>query len=247
MVHRSSREIAAKTQAIATATLIAIAMASPGAIAGTKGEPACPVAYSFGPSPPEAVPSDLFQARNTTVTVTSVVPKDPHFVSGSVTLLRLDSKGNVIANLGRMYDDGAHGDAHAHDGQYTTQFTYNDPVPAGELIGQSIPVYLVVRANYSNLPHCRQSLSESPVIRSVREITAAENEELEATTAAGSAFLEADAKYPWKTWSQIRKDLAEFLREQPHVTSAESNEGGVSFLMDSGLRSGWMIRKPGMK
>ncbi len=102
-----------------------------------------------GPSPPRANPRTFLAKEETVATVTTQVPFDPSLISGSVTLFQVDAAGNQIANLGPMYDDGTHGDAHANDGQYTTQVTFN-PASAG-------PIYLAVRASYSGPPGCRQS------------------------------------------------------------------------------------------
>ena len=111
----------------------------------------CPVGESWGPSPPRANPRTFLANEDTVATVTTQVPFDPSLISGSVTLFQVDAAGNQIANLGPMYDDGTHGDAHANDGQYTTQVTFNpDPASAG-------PIYLAVRASYSGPPGCRQS------------------------------------------------------------------------------------------
>jgi hypothetical protein len=135
-----------------------------------------------GPSPPRANPRGFLANEGTVVTVTTQVPFDPSLISGSVTLFQVDAAGNQIANLGPMYDDGTHGDAHANDGQYTTQVTFN-PASAG-------PIYLAVRASYSGPPGCRQSKNnDRPIAASGPRTTPAQMQaEDEVESAAGAYY-----------------------------------------------------------
>ena len=62
-----------------------------------------------------------------TVTISAYVEPDPALIPTSVNLIRYDSNGNVVANLGRLYDDGTHGDAVAGDNIFTSQISFNEP------------------------------------------------------------------------------------------------------------------------
>ncbi|MEQ1758239.1 MAG: hypothetical protein ABL986_07975 [Vicinamibacterales bacterium] len=54
---------------------------------------------------------------------------DVSLLPTSVNLLRVDVSGRVLANLGRMYDDGTHGDSVADDKKYTLAVSVTETVP----------------------------------------------------------------------------------------------------------------------
>ncbi|MGB3552386.1 MAG: choice-of-anchor X domain-containing protein [Candidatus Binatus sp.] len=167
----------------------------------------CPVGESWGPSPPRANPRGFLAKEETVVTVTTQVPFDPSLISGSVTLFQVDANGNQTANLGPMYDDGTHGDAHAKDGQYTTQVTFN-PASAG-------PIYLAVRASYSGPPGCRQSKNnDRPIVAGGPRTTPAQwQAEREMESAAGAYYdgLLAPGGQDEGNPAQAKQDLISFI------------------------------------
>ncbi|MGH7812623.1 MAG: choice-of-anchor D domain-containing protein [Candidatus Binataceae bacterium] len=198
---------------------------------------ACPIGDRLGPTPPRASPFLLDKGQDTLVTVTSVVPPDPNLISGSVTLLRLDSSGNVIANLGVMYDDGTHGDVQAGDGMYTTQVTFNDPVAPGELTGRRTLVYLAVQASYSGAPGCRQSNRNDREISEARPVTPDEYQAYSNALSAGGKFYHAEIMNGVEP-EQARQDTIQFLLQQPGVIGAY--EGQPSNSISVGMSSGLM-------
>ncbi|MGH7814377.1 MAG: choice-of-anchor X domain-containing protein [Candidatus Binataceae bacterium] len=172
--------------AAAIAMLAAIASASPAAIAQTASKPASVTADPMGPTPPRAMPDDPFPSQqNTVLTVTSQVPPDPTLIPGSVILLRVDSNGNQTAVLGQMYDDGTHGDAQAGDGQYTGQFTFNEPSPR--------LIYLAVQAKHSIRPGCRQSYNnDRQIMAGLPTPAPTEVQAVNDAIAAGGKFLDQE-------------------------------------------------------
>jgi hypothetical protein len=63
----------------------------------------------------------------TTVTISVQVEPDPALIPTSINLIRYDSTGKAIANLGTLYDDGTHGDTIAGDNIFTSQIEFNEP------------------------------------------------------------------------------------------------------------------------
>jgi hypothetical protein len=89
---------------------------------------------------PQAAPAAIFAAEAAVVTITAPVSADHDSPLMSINLMRVDERGKSIAVLGRLYDDGTHGDALAGDGTFTSQFSFNEPNPLG--------IHLVVTAAY---------------------------------------------------------------------------------------------------
>ncbi|HUO05834.1 MAG TPA: choice-of-anchor D domain-containing protein [Candidatus Binataceae bacterium] len=205
----------------------------------------CPIGQPKGPTPPRANPDDLQKGQDTLVTVTSVVPPEPGLISGSVKLIRVDSSGNQITSSSpidtppwTMYDDGTHGDAVAGDGQYTGQFTFNEPLASGELSGRSTPVYLAVQASYSGPPGCRQSNNNDRPIDAYRATTPAEDQaEADAVTKGGKFY--SDEIVNGADPEQARLETIQFLLQQPGVAGAAECEQSncISVEFSSGLIS----------
>ena len=74
-----------------------------------------------------ARPNGIFINEPTMVTFTAQVGIASNLIVSSVTLIEYDSSYNPIATLGRMYDDGTHGDALPGDNIFTVQFAVNQP------------------------------------------------------------------------------------------------------------------------
>ncbi|MCM3905527.1 MAG: PKD domain-containing protein [Pyrinomonadaceae bacterium] len=71
-----------------------------------------------------ATPSDVVVNTPTIVTFQATIPPDPNLITASPNLLRL--VGGAWTNVGRMYDDGTHGDATPGDNIYTAQTEVNE-------------------------------------------------------------------------------------------------------------------------
>lgn len=133
-------------------------------LAGLIALPASAVA---APSvqPPVVSPSSVSVAQSTALTVTAYVKGDaanPVIATG-VNLLRLDAAGKVLATLGRMWDDGTHGDAVAGDGIFTLNVTANESV-AGDIRLQ------VSAAFYKLLSRVKSSVTLVPIVDKINGI-----------------------------------------------------------------------------
>jgi hypothetical protein len=64
----------------------------------------------------------------TNVTITAQLAADPNLKPRSVKLLKYDASYKLISNLGRLYDDGTHGDSVAGDNVFTAQIVINVPI-----------------------------------------------------------------------------------------------------------------------
>jgi len=215
----------------------------------------CPIGQNSGPDSPSADPDTFLAEEDTQLTVTSVVSPDPNLIKSSITLLRVDSAGNEIAELGRMYDDGTHGDLQPNDGKYTGQFTFNEPAPPNYPQTLTVPIYLAVRASYSSAPGCRQSNTN------VHEIdvtgprpSATELQREDNAVQAGGAFFYGEIDQGTDP-VQARQDLVNFLLANygPNgavdpgvVVSASVGPDGttVGLTFASGRGAGYMTGDP---
>jgi hypothetical protein len=78
---------------------------------------------------PRATPSAIYAAEAAIVTITAPVAADPDSPPLSINLLRVNERGKPVRALGRLYDDGTHGDAVAGDSAFTGQFSFHEPNP----------------------------------------------------------------------------------------------------------------------
>lgn len=120
----------------ALAVILAVGLPVPAKHSSNGGQlKATPLAETQAPSAHslKATPSTVKVREATEIVITAKAPATPSLIPASVTLLRLDKQGNVAENLGRMYDDGSHGDAAASDNTFTTRYTVNATEP-GELV-----------------------------------------------------------------------------------------------------------------
>lgn len=74
---------------------------------------------------PQAYPDLVFAGTTTQVTVMATIPADQTLLANSINLIRLDALGHN-KRLGRLYDDGTHGDEHAGDSIYSGQISLNE-------------------------------------------------------------------------------------------------------------------------
>ncbi len=128
---------------------------------------ALPASVIAAPSvqPPVVSPPSVSVAQSTGLTVTAYVKGDatnPVIATG-VNLLRLDAAGKVLATLGRMWDDGTHGDAVAGDGFFTLNVTVNEPV-AGDIRLQ------ISAAFYKLLSRVKSSVTLVPIVDKINGI-----------------------------------------------------------------------------
>lgn len=73
-----------------------------------------------------------------TITVTAQVDGDNTLVPTGVNLLSYNDQGVLVANLGRMYDDGTNGDTTPGDNIFTAQFTLSEAQPMIVILKASV-------------------------------------------------------------------------------------------------------------
>lgn len=83
-------------------------------------------------------PNTIKVEVQTTVTVTAKIGADPTLIPESVNLFRYDERGQLVGALGRMYDDGTHGDIASGDYIFTTQLALNESQPVTALLRASV-------------------------------------------------------------------------------------------------------------
>src|SRR5688572_8690764 len=76
-----------------------------------------------------AVPNLVFTNTPTVVTFTANLEPNVNLLATSISLTQISLSGQLITVLGRMYDDGTHGDASANDYNYTLQVTVAQGLP----------------------------------------------------------------------------------------------------------------------
>lgn len=109
-------------------------------LAACFGAQAAKGVFGFAMSPDEALVN-----ASAVVTARAEVAADvvnPLLIQ-SVALYETDATGRLLASIGRMYDDGTHGDGTPADTIYTMQFTINDAMPRTR--------YFRVSAAYKNV------------------------------------------------------------------------------------------------
>jgi hypothetical protein len=77
----------------------------------------------------KAEPDGTFVNTPTTVTIKAQIGLDPNLILSSANLIQYDGTYKPVANLGRLYDDGTHGDALPGDNIFTTQVAINKSAP----------------------------------------------------------------------------------------------------------------------
>src|SRR5437660_7284021 len=73
----------------------------------------------------QAAPDVVFVNTSTQVTVTATIGADSALLTNSVYIIRLDTRGPA-AIVGRLYDNGTHGDEQAGDNIYTGQISLSE-------------------------------------------------------------------------------------------------------------------------
>lgn len=78
---------------------------------------------------PKIEPDHIYVNQSTPVTITIKIVPVPTLDFLNIHLFRMNSNNNVAADLGRLYDDGSHGDVLAGDSTFTTQMTLTETNP----------------------------------------------------------------------------------------------------------------------
>jgi hypothetical protein len=175
---------------------------------------------------PAANPDAILVNEPTKVTVTVQIGADPELLISEIYLLRLDEQDNII-NLGRLYDDGTHGDALVGDGTFTTQYIF-DEVSPGE-------IRLKISVSYSTPP----TLAYSDVITiDVLSLPSSEvvDEVLNTNKEASNNFDNWAQQFGL---DQARQIVIESLKAKPNVTEVVLSPDGttISIRYDSGLET----------
>jgi hypothetical protein len=88
----------------------------------------------------KVTPAQVPAGSATTALATAQLGVDATLLPQSVTLFKYNAAGRLLANLGRMYDDGTHGDTLQGDNIFSAQVTLNEPVP-GPMIFKATVAY----------------------------------------------------------------------------------------------------------
>jgi len=186
---------------------------------------------------PSVNPDGIFVNEPTLVTITVQLGADPELILTEIYLLRVDEQGNVIANLGRLYDDGTHGDRLPGDGIFTTQYEFNEDNP-GE-------IYLKVSANYTSEPAI--GYSEVFKIDVVEHISDEDyTEAINMPKIAEQHYKDLVAQYGEE---EARNRLVEWLEQQPTIAKAGISENGygIWWVFESGILGGLILSPEGLK
>lgn len=76
-------------------------------------------------------PGGFYVNANTEVNFQIPIPNNPNLVANSIKLIKVDQQGNILEEIGEMYDDGnlAHGDDILGDGIYSAIHSFVEPNP----------------------------------------------------------------------------------------------------------------------
>jgi hypothetical protein len=77
----------------------------------------------------QASPNTITSNQPTMVTVSAQVGVSAALLPNSINLIRYNEQGQVIENMGQMYDDGSHGDVLRGDNVFTKEVTLNEAQP----------------------------------------------------------------------------------------------------------------------
>jgi hypothetical protein len=108
-------------------------------------------------------PDNIFVNQSTTVTITANISPDPALIPTSVYLFR--NENSIMSNLGRLYDDGSHGDATPNDGIFTSQIVINEPFPKEVFFAVSAAYKGTVRRTLCDFIVCVKNITEPEQVR----------------------------------------------------------------------------------
>jgi hypothetical protein len=136
--------------AVTFAIVLVLAVAGATALVAQRGGPQ-PAFGALAASPPNFV-------FNTPTTVTFTISIDtPTLNPTTVELQRVDSAGNLIAPVGRMFDNGSNGDAKPGDKVFSLRTSINEPA--------AVQMYYRVSAAFRGL--IRQVVSQQVIVEAV--------------------------------------------------------------------------------
>jgi hypothetical protein len=95
-------------------------------------------------SSPRAFPDGLFVSETSVLRFTAEVAPDPALKVKKVKLFTADEQGHPINQIGRLYDDGSHGDLVVGDGVFTAEYSFRPSVAQ--------VLTFIVRSQYRSAP-----------------------------------------------------------------------------------------------
>jgi hypothetical protein len=181
---------------------------------------------------PSVTPVAVYVQEPTLIRVVSRVAADPALIANSVTLLRLNASGQGGANLGRMYDDGSHGDATAGDGIFTAEVSVVEP-------STGTVAFAVTAAYRGQLLRVRSSPGLLPVVTRVSD---AERQQVITVQSAGATLFNSRRAVVGDQSALI--ELVNFLRGRQGVQDVlvSSDNTSVNVVFTSGLQGVIQLR-----
>lgn len=182
----------------------------------------------------QAEPNNALTNTPTTVTITAQIGVDPDLIPYSVYLIKYNETYRPVANLGRLYDDGTHGDSLQGDNIFTALITVNEPSPTT----------LNFRVSVAYRGTLRRVLSD---FFSIDVVQLPSEEEFNQTLS-----INLDASDNLEVWSQqygtdsARTMLVDYLRGQPDVQDAGISEDGQTIwvIYENGLEAVLLANPP---
>ena len=190
---------------------------------------AVPAAYAIqGVDTPKSDTDGVFVGEPTTLTISASVAVDPNLMPSSINLVRVNDQGQTTV-LGRMYDDGTHGDALRGDSKFTAQITLNEAASGN--------INLMVTAAYKGvLLRAKSPILTLPALVKPTDAQIARADQLAQDAENYYAQLIAQGQ----TIQQAQLALVQFLKNQLDVVSVLVSADGriVSYMLNSGLSGG---------
>lgn len=188
---------------------------------------------------PRTTPDEVLTQRSSTITVSAEIGGDPEHppLAGSMVVIETDGAGQPVRTVGRMYDDGTHGDATIADTVYTMQFQLNPAAPEVRYYRVSV-AYKGIRNRYL-----------SPVMRlnSYPELPAAVAEgAITAFTRLQSSFNSDVAALGY---AAARDKALQAALADPNIGAANANLNGTSLslmFVAADPATGYLFRIPGI-
>ncbi len=185
---------------------------------------------------PRLTPEGTFTGEPTVVTVTAQVAVDSALIPTSINLIARPSPNNSVV-LGRMYDDGTHGDSLAGDGIFSLQILVSEP-NRGILNLAATAAYRGRRSRVSS-PSAEFQIGIRP---SDTQLDVASQ-----VPSDGQNFFELRRAQVGD--EQAKRELLEALATEPGVHSFGTSLDGfyIWILFDGGLRGGIVVAPSGTK
>lgn len=185
---------------------------------------------------PRANPDLVFTRSSTQVTVTVTIAADPTLLQNSINVIRLNAQGQA-ATVGRLYDDGTHGDEEAADDIYSGRILFNEST-----VGD-IPL-VVSAAQRGNL---KRVLSASFLVTVANRPSPEElKKNFETHQTAAQSFEKLRTQFGDQ---RAVTDTVAYLRQQPNVAAAGVASDGRSIWIKykNGLEAGISGNPPNTK